>query len=49
MEVKVVSGDITKLRLSAIIVNLFEGVESPAGATGAVDKALGGVISPPRA
>ncbi len=45
MEVKVVSGDITKLPLSAIIVNLFEGVESPAGATGAVNKALGGVIS----
>jgi len=45
MEVKVVSGDITKLSLGAIIVNLFEGVKSPGGATGAVDRALGGVIT----
>jgi len=45
MEVKVVAGDITKLKLDAIIVNLFEGVESPAGATGAVDQALGGLIT----
>ena len=45
MEVKVVSGDITKLPLGAIIVNLFEGVKSPGGATGAVDRALGGVIA----
>ncbi len=45
MEVKVVSGDITKLPLGAIIVNLFEGVKSPSGATGAVDRALGGVIA----
>ena len=45
MEVKVVSGDITGLSLSAIIVNLFEGVKSPGGATAAVDKALGGLIT----
>ena len=45
MEVKAISGDITKLPLGAIIVNLFEGVKSPAGATGAVDKALGGAIT----
>ena len=45
MEVKVVPGDITKLSLGAIIVNLFEGVKSPGGATGAVDRALGGVIT----
>ena len=45
MEVKVVSGDITKLSLGAIIVNLFEGVKSPGGATGAVDRALGGAIA----
>ncbi|MBE0415321.1 MAG: hypothetical protein IBX36_02105 [Dehalococcoidia bacterium] len=45
MEVKVVAGDITKLPVSAIIVNLFEGVESPTGATGAVDLALGGLIT----
>lgn len=29
----------------ALIVNLFEGVKSPGGATGAVDQALGGAIS----
>ena len=45
MEVKVISGDITKLPLSAIVVNLFEGVESPGGATKAVDQGLGGLIS----
>jgi len=45
MEVKAVAGDITKLKLDAIIVNLFEGVESPTGATGAVDQALGGLIT----
>jgi len=45
MEVKVVSGDITGLSLSAIIVNLFEGVKNPGGATAAVDKALGGLIT----
>ena len=45
MEVKVVSGDITGLSINAIIVNLFEGVKKPGGATGAVDKALGGLIT----
>ena len=45
MEIKVASGDITKLKFDAIIVNLFEGMKSPAGATGAVDKALGGLIT----
>jgi leucyl aminopeptidase len=45
MEVKVVSGDITGLPLSAIIVNLFEGAKKPGGATAAVDKALGGLIT----
>lgn len=29
----------------AIIVNLFEGVKKPGGATGAVDQALGGLVS----
>ncbi|MFP3975462.1 MAG: leucyl aminopeptidase [Dehalococcoidia bacterium] len=45
MEIKVVAGDITELAVDAIIVNLFEGVKSPGGATGAVDKALDGAIS----
>ena len=45
MEVKVVAGDITKIKAGAAIVNLFEGVERPGGATGAVDQALDGAIT----
>ena len=45
MEVKVVAGDITKIKVGAAIVNLFEGVAQPGGATGAVDQALGGTIT----
>ena len=45
MEVKVVAGDITKIKTGAVIVNLFEGVEHPGGATGAVDQALDGAIT----
>ena len=45
MEIKVVSGDITQVAVDAILVNLFEGVDKPSGATGSVDQALGGVIA----
>lgn len=45
MEIKVVSGDITQQQVGAVVVNLFEGVTSPGGATGAVDRALDGAIS----
>ncbi len=45
MEVNVQPGNIAEFAADAIIVNLFEGVTSPAGATGAVDAALGGQIS----
>ena len=45
METKVVAGDITQIEADAIVVNLFEGVEQPAGATSAVDKVLDGAIS----
>ena len=45
MEIKVVAGDIVAVEADAIVVNLFEEVERPGGATGAVDKALGGVIT----
>ena len=45
MEIKVAIGDVTQQESPALIVNLFEGVEAPGGATGAVDSALGGVIS----
>ncbi len=45
MEVKVETGPIQATAADTVIVNLFQGVISPAGATGAVDAALGGAIS----
>ena len=42
MQVKVEAGDITRLETPCIVVNLFEGVTAPGGATGAVDAALDG-------
>ncbi|GAG41157.1 unnamed protein product, partial [marine sediment metagenome] len=44
MEIRVEVGDISLHPAAAIVVNLFEGVKRPSGATGAVDKALGGAI-----
>ena len=45
IHISVVQGDITTVKADALIVNLFEGVILPGGATGAVDKALGGLIT----
>jgi leucyl aminopeptidase len=45
MECKVVTGDITAIEADAIIVNHFEGMESPEGETAAVDRLLDGAIS----
>lgn len=39
------SGDVTGTEADALIVNLFEGVMQPGGATAAVDKALGGSVA----
>ncbi len=39
------AGDIARFPADAVIVNLFDGVTRPAGATGAVDNALNGAIS----
>jgi len=44
LEIKVKTGEIQKDKAELIVVNLFEGVTEPGGATGAVDKALGGQI-----
>jgi len=44
MEIKVVAGGIQTTADELIVVNLFEGVPQPGGATGAVDQALGGAI-----
>ena len=45
MEIKLAIGDIAEQQVDAIVVNLFEGVTAPGGATGAVDRALDGAIS----
>jgi len=45
LEIKVIAGDIAQIEADAIVINLFEGVEQPGGATAAVDKALDGAIS----
>ncbi len=44
MQIKVQSGDIAAFQADAIVVNLFEGVTTPGGGTGAVDSAMGGAI-----
>jgi leucyl aminopeptidase len=45
LKLEVVVGDIAGQAVDAAVVNLFAGVKRPAGATGAVDRALGGVIA----
>jgi leucyl aminopeptidase len=44
MQVEVSIGEIQAQESPALVVNLFEGVQEPGGATGAVDQALGGAI-----
>ncbi len=44
LDIRIIVGDVTKFRGDALVVNLFEGVKAPGGATGAVDTALGGAI-----
>ncbi len=45
MEIKTIIGDITKIKADAIMVNFFEGMESPDGDIAAMDKALDGAIA----
>ena len=45
MKLRAVSGDILEYKCDVLAVNLFEGVKEPGGATGAVDKALGGAVA----
>lgn len=45
MEIKVRQGSLTEVDCDVIIVNLFEDVKHPSGATGAIDKALNNIIS----
>jgi leucyl aminopeptidase len=45
LAIDVQSADINDIETPALVVNLFRGVKKPGGATGAVDKALGGIIT----
>ena len=45
MNISTAIGNITEQQADAIVLNLFEGVTTPGGATGAVDQALNGQIS----
>ena len=45
MQLNIVQGSIQENKADTLIVNLFEGVRPPSGATGAVDRALNGAIS----
>jgi leucyl aminopeptidase len=45
MEIAVKAGQIQQEEAELVVVNLFQGVKTPGGATGAVDKALGGLIT----
>ena len=45
MKFEVTAGDISDRDTDAIIVNLFEGITHPGGATGAVDRAMDGAIT----
>ena len=44
MDIRVGVGDVARFRGDALVVNLFEGVKTPGGATAAVDGALSGAI-----
>lgn len=45
LQVDVTQGNLAQQQTDCVVVNLFEGVTPPAGATSAVDQALGGAIS----
>ncbi len=44
MQVRVEPITVTEIATPLLVVNLFDGVELPGGATGAVDRAMGGLI-----
>jgi leucyl aminopeptidase len=45
VKIKIECASITEYNCDLLVVNEFEGVKQPGGATGAVDKALGGLIA----
>jgi leucyl aminopeptidase len=44
VDIRVVSGDVAKFKGDALVVNSFEGIRVPGGATKAIDAVLGGAI-----
>lgn len=45
MEIQLKQGNVVDVEADLVVVNLFQGVTAPGGATGAVDRALAGAIS----
>ena len=45
MELGVATGDVTRVETQALVVNLYQGIGKPGGATAAIDKALEGQIT----
>lgn len=45
MKITVKQGSLTDVSCDVLVINLFQGVKNPGGGTGAVDKALGNLIS----
>jgi leucyl aminopeptidase len=45
MQLSAIKADVTEVETAALVVNLYQGVKAPSGATGAVDAALDGQIS----
>jgi len=45
VELQVLQGDLRSFEADAVVVNLFQGVSRPGGATGAVDESLGGAVA----
>ncbi|MFH1387377.1 MAG: M17 family peptidase N-terminal domain-containing protein, partial [bacterium] len=45
MKIRVENLDLKEVKCDLLVVNEFEGVKTPGGATGAADKALGGIIT----
>ena len=45
LEISLLQSEATEIEVDVLVINLFEGVKSPGGATGAVDKVIGGLIT----
>ena len=45
MNIRVISGDIAKIKAGAVIAGLYQGEKKPAGAAAVIDAALDGAVS----